>query len=389
MTEQTKLIIRTSDRNQFRSCRVAWDFGSKIRLNYQAATPADPLEFGSAMHEGWQVIYDPKRWDEPDRLMVLIEAHAAFMRWMLTWKKKLEKARQWDLKKADYEEHVKLGKGILDHYVTWVADKNRDKNWKPVFTEIEFEIPIPVEPENQKYVDARANFVALPLVIDGKVTKTRYLHMYVDGEALPVYYQGRIDLIILDLSTGKYWIIDHKTAKQFGSTLWFDMDTQTRSYGWAAKKVLKIDIEGVMFNRARKALPQPPKENKNGSLSKNKQQKTTLAVYRAEIKRRNLNPLDYTDFLSTYQEATFFERLTSVHSDQAFDQTERAILMEAMDMLDDPFIYPNPGMFSCGYCSFRPACLAMHDGQDPMWVLNNSGGYVNRSQEESCETEVS
>jgi hypothetical protein len=381
LSEQTKLIIRTSDRNQFRSCRVAWDFGSKIRLNYEPTTTSDPLEFGSAMHEGWQVLYDPKRWKDPDRLLVLIEAHAAFMRWMVKWQKKLKTTNQWDLRKTDYEEHVKLGKGVLDHYVVWVADKNRDKDWEPVFTEIEFEIPIPVEPENQKYVDARANFVALPIATNGKVGKTRYLHMYVDGDAVPVYYQGRIDLIILDLSTGKYWIIDHKTAKQFGSTLWFDMDTQTRSYGWAAKKVLKIDIEGVMFNRARKALPQLPKVNLNGSLSKNKQQKTTLAVYRAELKRRGLNAVHYTDFLSSYQEAVFFERLTSVHSDQAFEQTERAILQEAMDMLDDPFIYPNPGMFQCGYCSFRPACQALHDGQDPLWVLDHSRGYVNRSQE--------
>lgn len=332
------------------------------------------------MHEGWQVLYDPKRWDDPDRLLVLIEAHAAFMRWMVAWEKRLKARKQWDLQKDRHAELIVLGKGMLDHYVQWVADKNRDKDWKPIFTEIEFEIPIPVESENQKYVDARANFVALPIAVDDKLSKTKYLHMYVDGMAVPVYYQGRIDLIIIDLATGKYWIIDHKTAKQFGSTLWFDMDTQTRSYGWAAKKVLGIDVEGVMFNRARKALPQPPKVNQNGSLSKNKQQKTTLAVYRAEIKKRGLNPVHYTDFLSSYEEATFFERLTSVHSDQAFQQTERAILQESMDMLDDPFIYPNPGMFACNMCSFRPACQAMHDGQDPMWVLDHSGGYVNRSQ---------
>lgn len=381
----TELIIRTSDRNQFRKCRLAWDYGSKIRLNYMPASPIEPLDFGSAIHDAMQVLYDPKRWHDEDRSLVLVEAHAAFMRWMVKWKKQLVKLNQWDAYKDRHAELIVLGKSMIDFYVTWVAEGpkgNRDKNWEPIFTEIEFEIPIPVSEKNRDIVrNGPRSFTYNRLLRDGEFTRGDYLHKADgNGGSHPILYQGRIDLVILDLQTEKNWIIDHKTAAQFmDQTSWVDKDTQTRSYGWACKQVLGIDIEGVMFNRLRKKVPDKPQVLASGALSKNKSQTTTPELYRAEIKKRGLDPAQYADFLSYFEGQTYVERLSSIHSREAYEQTERAILMEAMDMLGNPFIYPSPDMFSCNYCSFRAPCSAYHDGLDDHWVLNHSGGFVNRS----------
>lgn len=382
-----KYIVRTSDRNQFRRCRVAWDFGSKIRMNYRTKTPIEPLDFGSAMHEGLEVLYDPLRWHD-DRTVVLIEAHAAFMRWMVDWRKRLQERNLWETQKARWDELCVMGIGMLNHYVVWVAEGDYDKNWLPKFVEVEFEIPIPISPKTFERLTSMGkipekgelheshygyNFCALPIDDEGL-----YLHIwdFDKYQYVPVYYQGRIDLIVQDLLTGRYWIVDHKTAAQFNSTRWFDMDTQTRSYGWAAKQVLGIDVEGVMFNRLRKKVPEKPTVLQSGELSKNVQQKTTPELYKAEIKKRGLNENEYLEFLSRFEGQVYNERLTCVHGKDAFEVTEQGIVFEAIDMLDDPLIYPNPGMFTCNNCEFYAPCQAMHDGQDPIWVLEHSGAFM-------------
>lgn len=345
-------------------------------------TPIEPLDFGSAIHEGMEVLYDPKRWND-DRTIVLIEAHAAFMRWMNTWKTRLRDLNQWDSQKDRHAELVILGKGMLDNYVEWVTHYNKDKDWEPKYTEVEFEVPIPVSKVNQKVLDEHPRFNAI--AIDGM--EGLYLHISVLDEVSseygwqPVYYQGRIDLIIEDIETGKYWIVDHKTAAQFGSTKWFDMDTQTRSYCWAIKKMLGIDVEGVMFNRLRKKVPSQPTVLKSGELSRSMSQSTTPALYRAAAARLGLNigTPEYVNFLSRFEGQVFNDRPATVLGPDTLEQTERAILFETIDMLGDPLIYPNPGMFNCSSCQFYAPCQAEHDGQDPMWVLDHSGGFTKRS----------
>lgn len=345
-----------------------------------------------------EVLYDPKRWEEEDRTLVLVEAHAAFMAWMLDWQKRLKDVNQWDAQKERWGELKLLGIEMLNYYVTWTAEGKYDEEWEPVYTEIEFEIPIPVDkhmfnrllqkrlvgfipPEG--YAEFEDNppypFAALP--IEGLYDEL-YLHIWHPQayQYIPVYYQGRIDLIFRNKVTGKLWIVDHKTAAQFGSTLWFELDTQTRSYAWACKKVLGLDIHGVMFNRMRKKAPEKPDWlEKSGRLSKNMQQKTTPELYRAEIKRRGLNPADYEDFLSRFEGQEYVQRLDCLVAPDTLQMTEHVIVMEAIDMLDDPFIYPNPGMFNCSNCKFFPACQAKHDGLDDMWVLEHSGGFNKRS----------
>jgi hypothetical protein len=43
----------------------------------------------------------------------------------------------------------------------------------------------------------------------------------------------------------------------------------------------------------------------------------------------------------------------------------------AIDMLNDPQVYPMPTKFKCTWCAFRQVCLQMNDGSDYQWTLNN------------------
>src|SRR5947209_3560583 len=63
VSSSNKLIIRTSDRAYFKRCRQLWDFTSKIRMNYEPLVQPRPLEFGTAIHRGLEVYYNPETWD--------------------------------------------------------------------------------------------------------------------------------------------------------------------------------------------------------------------------------------------------------------------------------------------------------------------------------------
>lgn len=330
----TQVIIRTSDRNQFRRCRQKWDFTSKMRMNYEYVPGIEPLDFGIAIHAAMEKYYDPVTWHDAPVKEAL--ALGAFQQAMKEWKDRLRSSNQLEMQSDRWDELSKLGVGMLTGYFEWAPP--RDADIRPVYSEIEFEVPIP---------------------------GTDYL------------YQGRIDLVVQD-SEGLYWIWDHKTAATLGSTEHLELDPQTRSYSWAFQQMLRIPIAGVVYNELRKSAPHPPLELKNGGLSKNKAQLTSKALYRKEIKRLGLNGSDYEEFLNNFVEPEYFRRTEVRYSGAEMERTEQAIVAEAHDMAEGPAIYPNPDRFNCSSCAFRSPCLMREDGSDWKWYLESSGLYTKR-----------
>jgi len=373
----TSAIIRTSDRSQFRRCRQKWDFTSKIRQDWEYVPGVEPLDFGIGIHAGADTYYKPETWrgTAAQRRVVEYESTLSFLTHMHDWRKRLKRSEQWESQKARWEELVVLGLGMLEHYFKW-APKN-DK-FKPVKSEIEFEVPIPVPESLKKQVQSLQYFT---------ISDKGNLLWKPDGSdewptiVIPVMYQGRIDLIV-QFVNGSYGILDHKTAAQFGQTEHLDLDTQTRSYAWALKKMLGLDISTIIYSEWRKAIPHEPDVLKNGSLSKNKNQRTTVEMYRKAIEERGLDISDYVEFLSALQanQTDYFRRTEVSYSEHELAATEEAICMEAIDMLGDPFIYPNPDRWNCNGCAFRTPCIMRQEGNDEQWHLNNSSFYVKRSQ---------
>lgn len=376
-------IIRTSDRNQFRRCRQKWDFGSKIRQGYEFVPGIEPLDFGIAIHSGAEVYYDPDRWNDP-RALVQYEATLAFIEHLEEWKKRLQSVDMWDAQRSRWEELMELGIGMLEHYYLWAP--KHDTDLLPIKSEIEFEISIPV-PESVRYtVNMLDRFrVGEEGQLQYKIeTPLGGPDSLVRVEWVDVLYQGRIDLLAQIISTGKYAIVDHKSAAQFGQTEHLDLDTQCGSYKWALKRILNLDIDTVVYSEWRKAIPKPPKVLKSGYLSRNKAQATTVEMYVAEIERLGHDMAWYADFLPKLKEnQTEYFRRNEVHrSDFELAAIERSICMEAIDMLNDPFIYPNPDRWNCNGCAFRTPCLMRQDGSDVDWHLNHSGFYVKINQQD-------
>lgn len=361
MSAAEAIIIRTSDRGQFKRCRTLWDFTSKMRHNFEYSPGIEPLDFGIAIHAGAEAYYDPVLWDGPPEVREGL-AKAGFMEHMNDWKARIKAADQWDARKTVWEEHVVMGIGMLEHYFLWAP--NADQGWRPVKSEIEFEVPIPVTPGTK-----------LP-GLEFSITSDNTLQY----QGVPVVYQGRVDLILEKESTGELWILDHKTAAQFGQTEHLELDQQCGSYYWALRQQLGLDIAGVIYSEWRKKVPKEPDMLKSGLPSKNKSQATTPELYKKKLEELGLDTEMYADFLQTLQNdgQQYFRRIPIHRSTEELKALEANIVNEAIDMINDPRIYPNPSRWNCNGCQFRSPCLMRQEGSDWDWYLNSSKLYTKR-----------
>jgi len=369
-----KFIIRTSDRGIFKDCRQRWDFTSKIRQDYEPKGGQIHFNFGTSIHAGLETRYNPLITSNNEELAIaaFLGSEQGFMK----AEAKLYIDEILPQEKIDeFNERRELGVGMLKHYFQWCKDT--DDILRVVKVEIEFEVPIPATPKLLETLRANPTLFAAGVdELHGAVPgKDWFLHCWCDdcGLSHPVVYQGRVDMIVED-KHGRYWIWDHKTAGQFGSTEYFDLDDQCGSYIWALQRMLGLPIMGVVYNRLLKAVPHPPEVLKNGSLSKNKQQRTTYDLYIKAMELHAQPYAPYAEFLEFLKAKPnqFFQRVEVHRAAVEIPIIERRILMEAIDMLDDPKIYPNPGMFTCMGCAFKTPCLATQDGSDVEFILRTN-----------------
>jgi hypothetical protein len=264
-----------------------------------------------------------------------------------------------ELMKMDFIERERLGIGMLENYFGY--SRAHDK-FTPIYVEVEFEVPIPVPPG----LNLPSGFGRTE---DGDLT----------FNGCPVVYQGRIDMIVQD-EHGAYWIDDHKTTAQIRADVvtHLEMDEQMKSYVWAIQRQIGVKIRGSIYNELYKGVPAPPPENKvqrkGRWYSINMSQDTSYELYKATVVENDTNAYNaglYDEFLAFLlnQGNKYFRRTQVMYNDFELEFIGHQICLEAIDMLSDPLIYPNPSRFKCGYCMFRTPCLAHMDGSGDDFVL--------------------
>lgn len=362
-------IIRSHDRTSFKQCRVRWNYSSFNRMAWQKEGSSIPLDFGTAIHNGLDLWYNPEKADD-DKEFVLAEAQAIFA-------DKLRKLLiPGGIAPLDVQDHENLGRLMLAHYVAFWEREDRD--WEPIYREIPFSVPIPLdltggrESENVTF-------------IQDQETERLYLaeRVWEDGlgwTAQPVFLQGQLDLIFKRRSTGKLWVIDHKTAASIDvdGYDYLELDTQSNTYYWVVRKSLNLDVDGIMFNFLKKQVPDEPPLIKSGKrLVMDQKLGTTVALYNKAIERHGFDPSDYAEFLTKYKEPTFFHREPIYKDDSELETIERDLVAEAEDIINaDKRIYPNPSQMNCKYCPFKYPCkIRLNGGNDVDWI-SASGLYV-------------
>jgi len=225
---------------------------------------------------------------------------------------------------------------------------------------------------------------------DGEVKEAFRLAMFLEGRRLsiggPKYFGVRVGRPVADVRTlnttkveGKHrvWCISTKynswvmrQGKQITIT--------GNSYCWALWQ-LGYDIAGFVYVEIKKTYPKPPERlsrpYKGRLFSTNKQHLTdyrnfvdTVAVQDGQGFQTGLYD-EYIDWLKT-EGPRFTQRHEIARNHHELVNAGRNIALEAMDMTQNPRIYPQPGRFSCPTCLFRQPCLGMNMNEDVQYLLD-------------------
>lgn len=184
---------------------------------------------------------------------------------------------------------------------------------------------------------------------------------------------GKVDGIIED---NGLWILEHKTAKTIDNRYErkLTLDAQSMIYLEAMERVYNKPFRGIIYNVLAKAIPEPPKVLKNGSLSKAKDQNTTPELYGTAIDENGLNPADYAEFMA-YLEANrrqYFFRETLTFSHEEKDEWRRELWQIAADIVSatatGSFYRNTAQCVGFGTCPYLDICTA----PDKEFVIANS-----------------
>ncbi len=342
--------IHTSDVGLYKTCRRRWLWGSHLNRALEPVNKAAPLWFGEAVH------YALKDFHGYD-----IDIIQSFLNYARLCKEKYP-----DRLPSEFNELLELGKGMLDHYMHWLARR-------PSYTtyvhngvpqvEVAFEIELPID----------------PILLEA---------IGVDR----VVYRGTMDRVIIDLDTDVLGIVDYKTAARMeqGHLL---MDPQISKYMWAASCIYDKPVSKFVYQQHAKRIPKPARINLNGAVSTAKNQATTHRLYRQALVEVYGSPQQATsehvimlNMLAGKETKDTDGFIVRTHATRNAFQIAREgerVLLEVSEMLDPRTpMYIHAGQH-CGWCPFISACTSLEDGGDWQAELEDDTVFVTRNKASS------
>jgi hypothetical protein len=312
--------IDPEERARFKRCRRQWDFSSPHRRDLEPVESGEQ-ELPAAVKDALAVYYYPGTWD-----------------WQHDFKQSLvHKALERSLRHDALQEAAAL----LDCYDAWASTID---DFAPVKIDHDVQCLVadPCEPERA----------------------------LLSPNGSGVVYACRVDLLAVD-SRDEYWVVSHHIVD-----CWLDAETLLRDeeaiaacWAWEQDYV-GMQIAGTIHNEVRmgarldlpaqgtaeirvaqheasgggRSIPQHRRAAALASMSPGTQRVEQLAagvIHRTRIRRTR-------DEISA---------------------AGAQIAAEALDMTDEPAIYPNPAEH-CGVCAFAAPCLGLFEGSDPEPLLS-------------------
>lgn len=383
--------IHTSERRAFRACRRRWDWA--YREMYSPFVQAEPLEFGVAFHKAMEIFYEPRTWLSQLEVKLAL-AKVAFRRECEAHMAKYMKIQpdpDVEILKS-YKDRIDFGLKMIEYYCGTVSPQY-DQRWTPIRVEVGFEVPVE---DNDKQLWCKCDRCWIKFV---NWQRTQYPDPVIDGgglpqashpdqiinksewKGLPVTYAGRLDMLAQD-EHGRYWVVDWKTTSRLldedAEASFLQLDDQILSYVWALSKY-GINVAGFVYVEIKKTFPSPPdrlkRPYKGRSFSTDKQHFTTYDIFLNTVQEHDNSAWQmgfYDDYLNWLKsDGPKFTQRHQIHKNQhEIDQAGKTIALEAIDMIDDPSVYPMPGRFSCNWCLFKQPCLGVNMGEDFQYTLD-------------------
>ena len=340
------IIIRTSDRINFKQCRRKWGWSSHLKRNLAPKNLATPLWFGSGIHFALEDFHGHNQFGSPDK---------AFLAYCIATSR-----QDTRILPDDAQEMLDLGQKMMDYYVrhwlrfrkvipTYWAPNPKTGELEPQ-VEVNFEIPIPFDEHPH-------------------LARLAEIH-----GADCILYCGTIDRVGID-EDGQLWVVEYKTAKRY-EQYHFQTDPQVTTYVWALSHVYDKPVAGVQYFQYIKNAPEPPRIlASTGKISLASNLVTSYPLFYDALERyygdADRAPKEYHQKLAEIGRAEdehqdrFIRRDIVRRNTHACNAEAMKILLETEDMLNpDLPLYPNPTR-QCSYmCSFLAPCVTMDDGGD-------------------------
>lgn len=197
-----------------------------------------------------------------------------------------------------------------------------------------------------------------PLIIETKISERA-----VGLKCIP-------DLVFLELSTGKYYIIDHKVVGDLEINKVFD--TQKISLFKVINE--RYPISGIIYNMIRSKVPLIPEPLKNRTrLKKFAPASTTESVFRKSLKVHGFRAADYPDVVKFYAENDnqFFSRVPVEITMEEIEDFDRSVDMVRKEIAGG-VIYMNRRWDCKRMCDYYDDCHTLFD-KDSEIVLSKEG----------------
>lgn len=423
--------IHTSDRASFKFCRRQWAWSSPSRDNLVPKAMVhgvrEPLWFGTGIHYALQKYYSPLREDPEvaftkwfhlqwnggliteDEIKEYVDRNPVFVKQEPLTQSDADGRVVWEghppaiyrvdglkdiLPFPDEEKFLgllDLGQGMMRFYKDY---SEREDNFAVIALEHEFSVPIlgpngePLYmydhrkmPEGWQPTDTQNNYGYLNLVDDDPIVCKKQVHA-----------RGRMDVIVQDQTSGQFGVRDYKTTSRLDDDYFrhLDLDEQCTSYltlGEIEAKTYGLEyssLDYIDYVALLKAYPKPPTPLKSGLPSLNRQtESTTALMFEQYIKDNGLEPIfkidekmqAYYSWLVEMGEKMFIHVKPVRRNKMQKTNAMIRLYYEAIDMLSDPRLYPNPTKnYGCLNCIFRAPCIAVESGADYKSMLED--GYV-------------
>lgn len=342
--------IHISDIRTFRQCRRKWEWSSPLKRNLEPYIVYAPFFTGRAIHSALEMYY--KGGSD------LLEALDSF----IAGEKEVMdiQGEMWPQEVDTFDEQVTLAHNMLLHYKLWQMSDNKkfsDKNLEFLELEYPFKVPMPIPGSK--------------------------------GTSKSMCLAGRFDGLVYNRLTDEYWIWETKTTRSINElTGSLGNDEQSALYLYAASKVFKKPITGVLYNIIRKKEPAAPRMLQSGLLSKAAIDTTHFFYYNA-IKEAYPDWSDdtigeyFADILFSLaeNEQKYFMRWPVYKTPLEIQNVLWGIYETAKEMTNPKTaLYPCPNWMACNFCHFQSPCLAKSMGGDYEVLLKEE--YQERETEE-------
>ena len=312
--------IEPEDRARFKRCRRQWDFASPHRCNLEPVDAVDP-GLPAALKDALAVYYYPGTWDWQHELRQSL-VHKA-------------------LERSLSDDALHAATALLDCYDAWARTVD---DFAPVKIghDVQCLVTDPRDPERA----------------------------LLTPNGFGVHYACRVDLLAVD-SHDEYWVVSHEIVENWldAATVLRDEDAVAACWAWE-QDYLGMEVAGTIHNEVRIGGPLDlpaeaaaeirvaQHEPSGGGRSIPQHQRTAALASRAHIAPR-------VDHLA----AGVVHRTRIRRTRDEISAAGAQIAAEALEMTDDPAIYPTPAPH-CGDCPFAAPCLALFEGSDPQPMLS-------------------